>query len=60
METAESPFLFLSLDLPAVPLHQSDKERNIIPQIAIEDLLMKFDGWTQVVRFLLAASFQIT
>lgn len=40
------PFMFLTLDLPLTPLFQDEFERNIIPQISIDALLMKYDGST--------------
>jgi U4/U6.U5 tri-snRNP-associated protein 2 len=41
-----SPFLQLVLDLPTLPLFQDEFERNIIPQVQIEELLKKYDGNT--------------
>jgi U4/U6.U5 tri-snRNP-associated protein 2 len=31
----ESPFLFLTLDLPPPPLFQDEFEKNIIPQVRL-------------------------
>lgn len=39
-----SPFLFLTLELPAAPLFQDDMEKNILPQVALVQLFGKFDG----------------
>ncbi|XP_064404591.1 ubiquitin carboxyl-terminal hydrolase 39-like isoform X2 [Halichondria panicea] len=39
-----TPFLYLTLDLPNVPLFSDELERNIIPQIPLFDLLSKFNG----------------
>lgn len=40
-----SPFLMLSMDLPAAPLFQDVMEKKIIPQVSLErQLLKKFDG----------------
>lgn len=44
-KTTDSPFMFLSLDLPPPPLFQD--ERNIIPQVPLFELLVKFDGVTE-------------
>ncbi|KAJ3123759.1 hypothetical protein HK098_001646 [Nowakowskiella sp. JEL0407] len=41
-----SPFMFLTLDLPTAPLYQDEMEKNIIPQIPITQLLAKYDGKT--------------
>lgn len=46
-KTLESPFLFLTLDLPPPPLFQDEFEKNIIPQVPLYELLAKFDGATQ-------------
>lgn len=46
-EVTESPFLYITLDLPPPPLFQDDMEKNIIPQVALFDLLKKFDGMTE-------------
>jgi U4/U6.U5 tri-snRNP-associated protein 2 len=43
-KASSSPFLYLSLDLPPPPLFQDELEKNIIPQVALFDLLSKFDG----------------
>ena len=40
----ESPFLFLALDLPPVPLYQDERERDIVPQVPLTTILSKFDG----------------
>ncbi|ODQ52621.1 cysteine proteinase [Saitoella complicata NRRL Y-17804] len=45
----QTPFLFLTLDLPPTPLFQSSIEKNIIPQIPLTDLLKKYDGSTEQV-----------
>eukprot|EP00298_Acanthocystis_sp_HF-20_P026647 c4446_g1_i1.p1 GENE.c4446_g1_i1~~c4446_g1_i1.p1 ORF type:complete len:524 (+),score=197.44 c4446_g1_i1:41-1612(+) len=44
--TSKTPFLFLKMDLPGMPVFQDEKEQNIIPQVAIFNLLSKFDGST--------------
>ena len=41
---AHSNFMFLSLDLPPKPLYKNDQDKLVIPQVAIFDLLSKFDG----------------
>jgi U4/U6.U5 tri-snRNP-associated protein 2 len=40
----ETPFLYLSLDIPPPPLFKDEAERNIIAQEPIFTLLNKFDG----------------
>lgn len=40
----ETPFLYLSLDIPPPPLFKDEAERNIIPQEPIFTLLNKFNG----------------
>ncbi|KAJ3101238.1 U4/U6.U5 tri-snRNP-associated protein 2, partial [Physocladia obscura] len=45
--TTTSPFLFLTLDLPAMPLFQDELEKNIIPQVPLSSLLEKYDGITE-------------
>lgn len=42
---SETPFTFLSLDLPPMPLFQDDQK--IIPQVPLFELLNKFDGVTE-------------
>ncbi|KAF3530055.1 hypothetical protein DY000_02037822 [Brassica cretica] len=51
-EITRMPFLMLGLDLPPPPLFKDVMEKNIIPQVALFDLLKKFDGETvtEVVR----------
>lgn len=46
IKTVKSPFLFLSLDLPATPLFQDINEKKIIPQVPLSAILAKFDGKT--------------
>jgi U4/U6.U5 tri-snRNP-associated protein 2 len=45
-KTANSPFLMLAVDLPPPPIFQDAVEKNIIPQVAIQSVLAKFDGRT--------------
>ncbi|KAK2639550.1 hypothetical protein Ddye_027345 [Dipteronia dyeriana] len=45
-ETCRMPFLMLGLDLPPPPLFKDVMEKNIIPQVALFNLLNKFDGKT--------------
>ncbi|AEE84587.1 Ubiquitin C-terminal hydrolases superfamily protein [Arabidopsis thaliana] len=51
-EISRMSFLMLGLDLPPPPLFKDVMEKNIIPQVALFDLLKKFDGETvtEVVR----------
>ncbi len=44
-----SPFLYLTLDLPVVPLFSDELERNVIPQVPLFDLLTKFNGMSEKV-----------
>ncbi|MBW0564631.1 hypothetical protein O181_104346, partial [Austropuccinia psidii MF-1] len=46
----ESNFLFLTLDLPPPPVFQDSIQKNIIPQVNLMTLLMKYDGETKVER----------
>jgi U4/U6.U5 tri-snRNP-associated protein 2 len=43
-KTTIQPFLMLALELPPQPLFQDAQERNIIPQIALSELLEKYSG----------------
>ncbi|EGT37223.1 hypothetical protein CAEBREN_03753 [Caenorhabditis brenneri] len=43
----ETPFNFLTLDLPAAPLYRDVQLQNIIPQVPLSTLLEKFDGRTE-------------
>jgi U4/U6.U5 tri-snRNP-associated protein 2 len=45
------PFLHLTLELPPPPLFINELERAAIPQVALMDLLHKFDGQSAQVRF---------
>jgi U4/U6.U5 tri-snRNP-associated protein 2 len=40
------PFLYLTMELPPPPLFVNEMERAAIPQVALADLLRKFDGRT--------------
>lgn len=44
IQSKEVPFMFLSLELPPVPLFKGDLERNAIPQVSLTSLLKKYDG----------------
>lgn len=48
--SVETPFLFLTLDIPPAPLFKDELEQNIIPQVPLSSLLSKFDGVTEKVR----------
>lgn len=39
-----TPFMMLTLDLPAAPLFQDDRNENIIPQVSLTHILGKYDG----------------
>ncbi|KAM5171383.1 ubiquitin carboxyl-terminal hydrolase 39 [Mantella aurantiaca] len=43
----ESPFMFLTLDLPTAPLYKDEKEQLIIPQVPLFSILGKFNGITE-------------
>ena len=40
----EMEYLLLGLDLPPAPLFHDDAQQNVIPQVALFELLKKFDG----------------
>ncbi|KAG8623362.1 hypothetical protein KVT40_008338 [Elsinoe batatas] len=44
IQSKTSPFMILTLDLPAAPLFQDDRETNIIPQVSLNSVLAKYDG----------------
>jgi U4/U6.U5 tri-snRNP-associated protein 2 len=46
IQTQTSPFMILTLDLPPAPLFQDDLERNIIPQVPLISILLKYNGIT--------------
>lgn len=39
-----TPYMVLTLDLPAAPLFQDELDRNMIPQVPLSSLLSKYDG----------------
>lgn len=43
----ETPFLYLTLDLPSAPLYRDEFMQNIIPQVPLGNLLAKFNGVTE-------------
>uniref|UniRef100_A0AC34QEH6 USP domain-containing protein n=1 Tax=Panagrolaimus sp. JU765 TaxID=591449 RepID=A0AC34QEH6_9BILA len=43
----ETPFLKLTMELPAAPLYRDEKLQNIIPQVPLSVLLSKFNGTTE-------------
>lgn len=43
-ENANQPFWFLTLDLPPKPLFKDENEDVLVPQVALEELLRKYDG----------------
>ena len=45
----DTPFLYLSLDIPSAPLFKDEFEQNIIPQVPLASLLAKYDGVTEKV-----------
>jgi len=45
--TKTTPFLYLTVDVPAAPLFKDALERNIIPQVPLVACLTKFDGVTE-------------
>ncbi|KAF4553904.1 Ubiquitin carboxyl-terminal hydrolase-like protein 2 [Elsinoe fawcettii] len=44
IQSKTTPFMILTLDLPAAPLFQDDRETNIIPQVSLSSILAKYDG----------------
>jgi len=44
INSTTTPFMILTLDLPPSPLFQDDREKNIIPQVPLTDVLRKYDG----------------
>lgn len=44
VQKGNSKFWFLSLDLPPKPLFKHQSERDIVPQISLEQLLEKYNG----------------
>ncbi|KAL3093226.1 hypothetical protein niasHT_022676 [Heterodera trifolii] len=46
-QTKEIPFLSLAMDLPPAPLYLDERLQNIIPQVPLSTLLMKFNGQTE-------------
>ena len=46
-KTAESPFLYLTCELPPPPLFRDEHYNNIIPQVSLFTLLGKFNGETE-------------
>ncbi|GAB7355200.1 hypothetical protein MBLNU459_g5755t1 [Dothideomycetes sp. NU459] len=44
IQSNTTPFMILTLDLPAAPLFQDDREKNIIPQVPLTEILRKYDG----------------
>jgi hypothetical protein len=50
VETTRTAFLYLSMELPPVPLFKDDEGGNVIPQVPLFTVLKKFDGVTHTVR----------
>eukprot|EP00095_Tigriopus_kingsejongensis_P006628 maker-scaffold1179_size56971-snap-gene-0.16 protein:Tk06628 transcript:maker-scaffold1179_size56971-snap-gene-0.16-mRNA-1 annotation:"u4 tri-snrnp-associated protein 2-like" len=46
-KTTTSPFLHLTLELPAPPLFKDEIQENIIPQVSLFNVLAKFNGVTE-------------
>lgn len=49
----EIPFLSLAMDLPPPPLYLDERLQNIIPQVPLGQLFMKFNGQTEKVSNIL-------
>jgi U4/U6.U5 tri-snRNP-associated protein 2 len=45
--TKVSPFWFLPLDLPPIPLFKDASERTLVAQVGLSELLKKYDGTSQ-------------
>jgi len=46
-KVTESPFLFLTSELPPPPLFKDEFHENIIPQVSLYNILSKFNGITE-------------
>jgi len=46
-KVSESPFLFLTSELPPPPLFKDEFHENIIPQVSLYNILSKFNGVTE-------------
>ena len=44
INSTTTPYMILTLDLPPSPLFQDDREKNIIPQVPLTEVLRKYDG----------------
>ena len=46
-----TPFLYLSLDIPATPLFKDAQGGNVIPQVPLFEVLDKFNGqkWSDLI-----------
>lgn len=44
---SESPFLYLTAELPPAPLFKDEHQENIIPQVSLFNVLAKFNGETE-------------
>ena len=44
---SESPFLYLTAELPPPPLFKDEVQENIIPQVSLYTVLSKFNGETE-------------
>ncbi|PNS20529.1 hypothetical protein CAC42_5979 [Sphaceloma murrayae] len=44
IQSKTTPFMILTLDLPAAPLFQDDRQTNIIPQVPLSSILAKYNG----------------
>jgi len=51
-DTADVPFLVLSLEIPPTPLFKDTQGGNVIPQVPLFDVLEKYDGtkYTDILR----------
>jgi len=47
-KTTESPFLYLTAELPPPPLFKDEYQENIIPQVSLYTVLSKFNGETEM------------
>jgi len=44
VEYKKTPFLYLLLELPEMPLFKDGQQEKFIPQVSLQDILSKFDG----------------
>eukprot|EP00124_Ichthyophonus_hoferi_P003310 Ihof_evm3s281 gene=Ihof_evmTU3s281 len=58
--TKDSPFMFLTLDVPPPPLFKDAEGANVIPQVSLFTLLNKFDSRTEQRRGNMGTTYKLT